>query len=150
MTVEVYLYMITGKTIALTIWTCVGRVMSLPFIMLSRFVIAFNFLAVVTIFSDFGAQEKKICHCFHFFPFCLPWSDGTRIHDLSFLNVEFQASFFTLLFHPHQEALQFLFPFCHEWYHLHIWGCWYFSQQSWFQPLIHPAWHFKWCALHKH
>ena len=20
-----------------------------------------------------------------------------------------------------------------EWYHLHIWGCWYFSQQSWFQ-----------------
>ena len=72
MTVEVHLYMITGKTIALTIWTCVGRVMSLPFIMLSRFVIAFNFLAVVTIFSDFGAQEKKICHCFHFFPFCLP------------------------------------------------------------------------------
>ena len=21
------------------------------------------------------------------------------------------------------------------WYHSHIWGCWYFSQQSWFQPL---------------
>ena len=26
-----------------------------------------------------------------------------------------------------------------EWYHLHIWGCWYFSQQSWFQLVIHPA-----------
>ena len=26
--------------------------------------------------SDFGAQDNKICHCFHFFPFYLPWSDG--------------------------------------------------------------------------
>ena len=34
-------YMTTGKTIALTRWTFVGKVMSLLFIMLSRFVIAF-------------------------------------------------------------------------------------------------------------
>ena len=33
--------MTTGKTIALTIWTFVGKVMSLLFNMLSRFVIAF-------------------------------------------------------------------------------------------------------------
>ena len=33
--------MATVKTIALTIWTFVGKVMSLPFNMLSRFVIAF-------------------------------------------------------------------------------------------------------------
>ena len=26
-----------------------------------------------------------------------------------------------------------------EWYHLHIWGCWYFSWQSWFQLVKHPA-----------
>ena len=26
-------------------------------------------------------------------------------------------------------------------YHLHIWGCWHFSQQSGFQLVIHPAWH---------
>ena len=32
-------------------------------------------------------------------------SDGTRCHDLSFLNVEFKANFFTLFFHFHQEAL---------------------------------------------
>ena len=31
-----------------------------------------NFMAAVTIFSDFGAQEYKICHCFHFSPFHLP------------------------------------------------------------------------------
>ena len=36
-----HLYMPTGKTIALTIWTFVGKVMSLLFNMLSRFVIAF-------------------------------------------------------------------------------------------------------------
>ena len=33
--------MTTGKTIALTRWTFVGKVMSLPFNMLSRLVIAF-------------------------------------------------------------------------------------------------------------
>ena len=33
--------MTTGKTIALTMWTFVGKVMSLLFNMLSRFVIAF-------------------------------------------------------------------------------------------------------------
>ena len=36
-----HLYMTTGKTIVLTIWTFVGKVMSLLFNMLSRFVIAF-------------------------------------------------------------------------------------------------------------
>ena len=36
-----HLYMCTGKTIALTVWTFVGKVMSLLFNMLSRFVIAF-------------------------------------------------------------------------------------------------------------
>ena len=34
-----------------------------------------------------------------------------------------------------------------EWYHLHIWGCWYFSWQSWFQLVIHQGWHFTWCTL---
>ena len=34
-------HMTTEKTIALTIWTFVGKVMSLPFNMLSRFVIAY-------------------------------------------------------------------------------------------------------------
>ena len=34
-------YMTNGKTIALTIWTFVSRVMSLPFIALSRLIVAF-------------------------------------------------------------------------------------------------------------
>ena len=56
-------YMTTGKTIALTRQTFVGKVMSLLFNMLSTLAIAlsskeqttFNFMAEVTIHSDFGA-----------------------------------------------------------------------------------------------
>ena len=47
--------------------------------MLSRFVIVFlprskclNFMPAVTVHSNFGAQENKISHCFHFSPFYLP------------------------------------------------------------------------------
>ena len=68
-------YMTTGKTIALTRQTFAGKVMSLLFNKLPRFVIAFlprskclSFMAAVTICSDFGAQENKACHCFHCFP----------------------------------------------------------------------------------
>ena len=72
-------YMTTEKTIALTGRTFVGKVMSLLLNMLSRLVIAFlprskrlNFMAAVTICSDFGAQKNKVCHCFHCFPIYLP------------------------------------------------------------------------------
>ena len=41
-------------------------------------------MALVTICSDFGAPQNKVCHCFHCFPIYLPWSDGTGCHDLSF------------------------------------------------------------------
>ena len=62
------LYMSTGKTIDLTIWTFVSKLMSLLFNMLSSFVIAFLYrskhllisLLLVTIHSDFGAQEHKM------------------------------------------------------------------------------------------
>ena len=32
-------------------------------------------MAVVPIYSDFGAQENKVSRCFHCFPIYLPWSD---------------------------------------------------------------------------
>ena len=72
-------YMTTGKTIALTRWTFVDKVMSLLFNMLSRLVITFlprskclNFMAAVTICNDCGAQKNKVCHCFHCFPIYFP------------------------------------------------------------------------------
>ena len=68
-----YPYMTTRKTIALTILTFVGKLMSLLFNTLSRFVIAFlprsKLLFISWLQSQsaviFAAQENKICHCFH-------------------------------------------------------------------------------------
>ena len=42
--------------------------------------------------------KKTVCRCLPCFPIYLPRSDGTGRRGLSFLNVEFEASFFTLLF----------------------------------------------------
>ena len=53
-------------------------------------------MAAITICSDFGAPENKVSHCFHCFPIYLPWNDRTECHDLSFLNAELSANFFTL------------------------------------------------------
>ena len=65
-------YMTTEKNLSF-VQTFVGKVMSLLFNMLSRFVIAFlprcerlfNFVGAFTIHSDFGAQENKVPHYFH-------------------------------------------------------------------------------------
>ena len=61
-------YMTTGKTIALTRRTFVGKVVSLLLNLLSRLVInfpskesvSFNFMAEITICSDFGAPQNKV------------------------------------------------------------------------------------------
>ena len=75
-------YVTTGKTIALTRWTFVGKVMSLLFNTLSRLVIIF--LQGVSVFFISWLQSpstvileppKIVCHCFHCFSISLPWSD---------------------------------------------------------------------------
>ena len=60
-------YLTTGKTIALTRRTFVGKVMSLLLNMLSRLDmtflprnLSFNFMAAITICSDFGAPQNKV------------------------------------------------------------------------------------------
>ena len=76
-------YMTTGKTIVLTRQMFVGKLMSLLFNMLSRLVITFllrskclNFMAAITICSDFGAPKNKVSH-FPLFPHLFPmkWWD---------------------------------------------------------------------------
>ena len=59
-------YTTTGKTIALTRWTVVSKVMSLlfntPFMFAAGFLPrrkSFNFMAAVTVCSDFGAYKRK-------------------------------------------------------------------------------------------
>ena len=91
-----HLYMITGKTIVLTIQTSVGNVLSLLFNTLSRLVIAFLPRSKHLLISWFQSMstvilepKKIVSHCFHCFSIYLPWGDWTRCHDLSFLNIEF-------------------------------------------------------------
>ena len=86
-------YMNTGKTIALPRRTIVGKVISLLLNMLSRLVITFlprgKCLLISLLHSPSAVilepPKNKVSHCF---PIYFPWSDGTRCHDLRFLNVE--------------------------------------------------------------
>ena len=72
-------YMTTGKTIALTRWTFVGKVLSLLFSMLSRLVIAFLprskrlLISWLQLPSAVILEPKnKVSHCFHCFPIYFP------------------------------------------------------------------------------
>ena len=89
-------YMTTGNTTALTRWTFVGKVMSLLLNMLSRLVKTFLPRSKCLLISwlkppstvILEPPKNKVWHCFHCFPIYFPSSDGSRCHDLSFLNVE--------------------------------------------------------------
>ena len=71
--------------------------MSLLFNMLSRLVITFlprskHLWTWLQSPYDFGARKNKVCHRFHSLPIYLPWSDGARCHDLSFLYAGQEAT----------------------------------------------------------
>ena len=89
-------YMTAGKTIALAIQTFVGKLMSLLFNTLSRFVTAFLLrskcllISVLQSLSTVILEPKKIiCHCFHFYPSIRPEVMGPDSMILVFMNVEF-------------------------------------------------------------
>ena len=92
-----HLDMTTGKNIDLTRWTFVSKVMSLLFNVISKLIIAFLPRSKRLLISRLQSPsavileppQNKISHCFLCFRIYLPWSDGTRCHDFSFLNVEF-------------------------------------------------------------
>ena len=104
--------MTTGKTIALSIWIFVGKVMSLLLNMLPRFVIAFlprNRHLLISWLQSLSAvilEPKRIksvtisivspslCHEVM----------GPDAMILVFLKLSFKPAF-SLLFHPHPEAL---------------------------------------------
>ena len=89
-------YMTIGKTIALTRWTYVGKVMSLLFKMLSRLVITFLPRSKCLLISWLQSpsartlEPKKIKSdtASTVSPSISHEVIGTRCHDLSFLNVE--------------------------------------------------------------
>ena len=140
--------MTTGKIIALTRHNFVSKVVSLLFNTLSRFVIAFLPRSKCLLISWLQSpsimtlEPKKIksntVSIFFPFPIYLLWSDGTRCHDPSFLDAVLSQLFHSSL-SPSSRGSLVLHFFTSKWYHLRIWGCWYFSWQSWFQLVGHPA-----------
>ena len=106
-------YMTTGKTITLTIWTIVGKVMSLLFNMLSRFVIAFlprsKHLWISWLQSPSAVilEPKKIksVTVSTFFPSICHEVMGQDAMIFVFWMLSFRPAFFTLLFQPLPGAL---------------------------------------------
>ena len=105
--------------------------------------------AAVTICSDFGAQENKsvivstvspsICHE-------VMGLDAMILVSWMSSNPTFSLSFYTFIKRLFSSSsLSAIMDVCH----LHIWGYWYFPQQSWLQLELHPAQHFNWCTLHR-
>ena len=148
-------YVTTGKTMALTIWTFVSKVMSLLFNTLSRFVIAFlpgsSHLLISWLQSPsvmiLESKERKSVIASTYSPIC------HEVMGLNAMILVFLSFFKPALHSPYSPSPRgSLVPLCFlpfDQYHLHIWGCWYFSRQSWFQLVTHPAQHFTWCTLHR-
>ena len=91
-----HLYMTAGEIIAFSIKTFFSKVMSLLFNTLFMLALAFLPRSKQILVSWLQSPsavileppQNKVWHCFHCFPIYFPWSDGTRCHDLRFLNVE--------------------------------------------------------------
>ena len=150
-------YMTTGKTIALTRQTFVGKVMSLLFNMLSRLFITFlprskrPLISWLQSPSAVILEPKKIksVTVSTFSPSVCHEEMGPDAMILIFWMLSFKPGFYSPLSPSSRSSLVLLHFLPLEWYHLHIWGCWYFTRQSWFQLVSHPVWHFTWCTLHR-
>ena len=149
--------MTTGKTIALTGQTFFCKVMSLLFHMLCRFVKAFlprsKRLLISWLQSPSAVilEPKKIksvtvsivfpsiCHevmgldAMILVSWMLSFTPTFSLSSYTFIKRLFSSS-----------LLSAIMMVCH----LHIWGYWYFSWQSWFQLVLNPAQHFARCILH--
>ena len=114
-------YMTTGKTIALTVWNFVSKVMSLLFNTLSRFAIAFLprskhlLISRLQSLSTASLEPKKIksptvCT---FCPYICHEVMGPDVMIFVFCKCWVSSQLFTFLFHSHKETLESLFNFCH-------------------------------------
>ena len=147
-------YMTTRKTIAFIRWTFVDKVMSLLFNMLSRLVKAFLprskclLISWVQSPSAVISEPPKIKAVTVSIVSLSTWHEVMEpdVMIFIFLMLSFKPTFslssFTFIKRLFSSSLSAI-----GWYYLHIWGYWYFSLQSWFQLVLHPAQHFVWCTL---
>ena len=135
--------------IALTRWNFVSKVTSLLLNMLSSFVIAFLPRSKHLLISWLQSPStvilklKKIkSHCFHCLPIFWPWSDGPDAMILVFsvlsLKSDFSLSSFTFIKRLFSSSsLSAIRLVLSAYLRLLI-----FPLESWFQFVLHPAWHF--------
>ena len=110
-------YMTTGKTVALTRWKFVGKVMSLLFNMLSRLVITFLPRSKCLLISWIQSPSAVILEPQKIKSLTVSTVSSSTCHEvmgpdtmiLVFWMLSFKPTFFTLFCHLHQEALQFFF-----------------------------------------
>ena len=151
-------YMPTGKNIALTVQTFVGKMMFPLLNMLSRFVIAFlqrsKHLLISWLQSSstvvWKPEKRKSVTASPFSPsFGMKRLDAMILLGFWMLSFKPAFSLCSLILIRRLFSLSSLSAIRVEWYHLHIWGCWCVSQQCWFPLVLHPARHFGWWTLCK-
>ena len=147
--------MTTRKTIALTRWTFLGKVMSLLFNMLPRIVI--NFLPRSKHLSLSWQQspssvilepQNQGLSLFPLFPsiLAMKWWDQMPWSSFSECWVWLRSQIFHSPLSLSSRGSSSLSAI--RVVSLPIWVYWYFSQQSWFLLALHPTRHFALCTLH--
>ena len=145
-----YPYMTTGKTIALTRWTFVGKVISLLFNMLSRLVITFLPRSKHLLISWLQSPSAVILEPQKIKSDIVSTLSPSIYHEVMGPDAMILV-FWMFSFKPTFSLLSFTFIkrlFSSSSGYWYFWGCWYFSWQSWFQLLLLPAQRFSRCTLH--
>ena len=130
-------YMTTGKNIALFRWIFDGKVMSLVFNILSRFVIVFLPKSKFTLISWLHSPSTVILEPKKRKSVSTSTFSPSIYHEVKYLDTVilfFWMSILIKFFHstlsPSRGSSVPLHCLTLQWYHLHIWGWWYFSQPS--------------------
>ena len=147
----------TGKTIALARWTFVGKVMSLFFNMLSRFVITFlprsKRLLILWLQSQspviLEPQKVKSATVSTLFPSICHEVMGSDAMILVFWMLSFKPTFSLSSFTFIKRLFSSSSLSAVRVVSSDIWGFWYFSHHCWFQLVLHPAQRLSWCSLYR-
>ena len=149
-------YMSAGKTIALTRWNIFGKVMFLLFNMPSRLVITFLPRSYCLLISWLQSPSAIISEPQKIKSLTVSTVSQSICYEvmgpdamiLVFWMLSFKSTFSLSSFTFIKRLFSSSSLSAIGWCHLHIWSYWYFSWQSWFQLVLHPAQHFSWCTLH--
>ena len=147
-------YRTTGETIALTRWTYFGKVLSLLFSRLSKLVIAFLPMGKHLFISWLHSLSAVILEAPKIKPFTVSIVSPSICHEVMGPGAMILV-FWMLSFKPTFSLSSFTFKRLFSSSSLSAirvvssayLSYWYFSQQSWFQLVFHPAQHFARCTL---